>query len=62
MPNNFLSTCRRRVDYFEILAVAAILLGFAIIGGIVFTYDVSRHTDDAQALAALHSAQLPDDL
>jgi hypothetical protein len=64
MRNKFLFALRRRLDYFELLAIAAILLGVAIIAGIVFTYDLSRQTvsDDARAQAQLYSKQLPDDL
>jgi hypothetical protein len=64
MRNKFLFALRRRLDYFELLAFAAILLGVAIIAGIVFTYDLSRQTvlDDARAQAQLYSKQLPDDL
>jgi len=62
MPNKLLSTWRRRLDYFELLAVAAILLGFAIIAGIVFTYDLSRQTvvNDTRAQTQLLSKELPD--
>jgi hypothetical protein len=35
---------RRRLDYFELLAVAAILLGAAVIAGVFYTYDVSRQS------------------
>jgi hypothetical protein len=51
----FYSALRRTLDFFELLAIAAILLGGAIIAGIVFTYDLSRRTvlDDARAGAAL---------
>ena len=61
---NYLLPLQRRLDYFEFLAIAAILLGVAIIAGIVFTYDLSRQTvlDDARAQAQLYSKQLPDDL
>ena len=64
MRNKFLFALQRRLDYFELLAIAAILLGVAIIAGIVFTYDLSRQTvlDDARAQAQLYSKQLPDDL
>jgi hypothetical protein len=60
-----IDTVRQRgLDYFELLAIAAILLGVAIIAGIVFTYDLSRQTvlDDTRAQAQLYSKQLPDDL
>ena len=52
---------RRRLDYFELLAIAAFLLGVAIIAGIVFTYDLSRQTvlDDTRAQVQLYSKQLP---
>jgi hypothetical protein len=55
---------RRRLDYFDLLAVAAILLGIVVISGIFYTYDVSRQTvlDDARAEAHLSSQQFPDDL
>jgi hypothetical protein len=55
---------RRRLDYFELLAIAAFLLGVAIIAGIVFTYDLSRQTvlDDTRAQAQLYRKQLPDGL
>ena len=61
---NYLLPLQRRLDYFELFAIAAILLGVAIIAGIVFTYDLSRQTvlDDARAQAQLYSKQLPDDL
>ena len=61
MRNKFLFALRRRLDYFEFLAIASILLGVAIIAGIVFTYDMSRQTvlDDARAQAQLYSKQLP---
>jgi hypothetical protein len=64
MRNKFLFALRRRLDYFELLAIAAILLGVAIIAGIVFTYDLSRQTvlDDARAQAQLYSKLLPDDV
>ena len=64
MRNKFLFALQRRLDYFELLAIAAILLGVAIIAGIVFTYDLSRQTvlDDARAQGQLYSKQLPDDL
>jgi hypothetical protein len=64
MPNKLMSTWRQRLDYFELLAIAAILLGFAIIAGIVFTYDVNRQTvlNDTRAQTQLFSKQLPDDL
>jgi hypothetical protein len=59
-----LSAFRRRLDYFELLAVAVILLGVAVISGIFYTYDVSRRTvlDDTRAEAYLSSQLLPDDL
>jgi hypothetical protein len=55
---------RRRLDYFDLLAVAAILLGIAIISGIFYTYDVTRQTvrDDARAETRLNNQQLPDNL
>jgi hypothetical protein len=55
MRNRFLFALQRRLDFFELLAIAAILLGGAIIAGIVFTYDLSRQTvlGDARAGAAL---------
>jgi hypothetical protein len=55
---------RRRLDYFELLAVAVILLGVAVISGIFYTYDVSRRTvlDDVRAETYLSSQLLPDDL
>jgi hypothetical protein len=61
MHNRFF---RRRLDYFELLAIAAFLLGVAIIAGIVFTYDLSRQTvlDDTRAQAQLYSKQLRDGL
>jgi hypothetical protein len=64
MRNKFLFALRRRLDYFELFAIAAILLGVAIIAGIVFTYDLSRQPvlDGARAQAQLYSKQLPDDL
>jgi hypothetical protein len=64
MRNKFLFALRPRLDYFELLAIAAILLGVAIIAGIVLTYDMSRQTglDDARAQAQLYNKQLPDDL
>jgi len=64
MRNKPLFALRPRLDYVELVAIAAILLGAAIIGGIVFTYDLSRQTvlDDARAQAQLYDKQLPDDL
>ena len=55
---------RRRLDYFDLLAVAALLLGIAIISGILYTYDVTRQTvrDDARAETRLNNQQLPDNL
>ena len=55
---------RRRLDYYDLLAVAAILLGIAVISGIFYTYDVSRQTilDDARAEMHVSSQELPDDL
>jgi ABC-type uncharacterized transport system permease subunit len=41
---NYLLPLRRRLDYFDLLAVAAILLGITIISGIFYTYDVTRQT------------------
>ena len=50
--------------YFDLLAVAALLLGIAIISGIFYTYDVTRQTvrDDARAETRLNNQQLPDNL
>jgi ABC-type uncharacterized transport system permease subunit len=61
---NYLLTLRRRLDYFDLLAVAALLLGIAIISGILYTYDVTRQTvrDDARAETRLNNQQLPDNL
>ena len=61
---NYLPALRRRLDYFDLLAVAAILLGIAIISGIFYTYDVTRQTvrDDARAETRLNNQQLPDNL
>jgi hypothetical protein len=61
---NYLLALRRRLDYFDLLAVAAILLGIAIISGIFYTYDVTRQTvrDDARAETRLNNQQLPDNL
>ena len=61
---NYLLPLRRRLDYFDLLAVAAILLGVAVICGIFYTYDVSRQTvpDDARAEVHLRSQELPDNL
>jgi ABC-type uncharacterized transport system permease subunit len=61
---NYLLTLRRRLDYFDLLAVAALLLGIAIISGIFYTYDVTRQTvrDDARAETRLNNQQLPDNL
>ena len=55
---------RRRLDYFDLLAVAAILLGIATISGIFYTFDVTRQTvrDDARAETRLNNQQLPDNL
>jgi hypothetical protein len=54
----------RRLDYFDLLAVAALLLGIAIISGVFYTYDVTRQTvrDDARAETRLNNQQLPDNL
>ena len=61
---NYLLALRRRLDYFDLLAVAAVLLGIAIISGIFYTYDVTRQTvrDDARAETRLNNQQLPDTL
>ncbi|MFZ0074028.1 MAG: hypothetical protein WAK85_22345 [Xanthobacteraceae bacterium] len=61
---NYLPALRRRLDYFDLLAVAALLLGIAIISGILYTYDVTRQTvrDDARAETRLNNQQLPDNL
>ena len=61
---NYLLAVRRRLDYFDLLAVAALLLGIAIISGIFYTYDVTRQTvrDDARAETRLTNQQLPDNL
>jgi ABC-type uncharacterized transport system permease subunit len=61
---NYLLPLRRRLDYFDLLAVAAILLGITIISGIFYTYDVTRQTvrDDARAETRLNNQQLPDNL
>ena len=61
---NYLPALRRRLDYFELLAVLTILLGVAVICGIFYTYDVSRRTvlDDARAEIRLSIQQLPDNL
>jgi hypothetical protein len=61
---NYLLALRRRLDYFDLLAVAAILLGIAIISGIFYTYDVTRQTvrDDARAETRLNNQQLSDKL
>ena len=61
---NYLLALRRRLDYFDLLAVAAILLGIAIISGIFYTYDVTRQTvrDDARAETRFNNQQLPDNL
>ena len=63
MRNNLLAL-RRRLDYFDLLAVAAVLLGIAIISGIFYTYDVTRQTvrDDVRAETRLNNQQLPDNL
>ncbi len=52
---------RPRLDYCDVLAVAAILLGVAVLCGIVYIYDVSRQTvqDDTHAEAHLSSQQNP---
>ena len=49
------------LDYCDVLAVAAILLGVAVLCGIVYIYDVSRQTvqDDTHAEAHLSSQQNP---
>ena len=62
--HNYLLALRRRLDYFDLLAVAALLLGIAIISGIFYTYDVTRQTvrDDARAETRLNNQQLPDNL
>ena len=59
-----LRALRRRLDYYDLLAFAAILLGLAVISGIFYTYDVSRQTvlDDARAEMHVSGRQLPDDL
>jgi hypothetical protein len=64
MRNKFLFALQRRLDYFELLAIAAIFLGVAIICGVFYTYDISRQPaiGDARAEAPLYSKQLPDDL
>ena len=61
---NYLLALRRRLDYFDLLAVAAILLGIATISGIFYTFDVTRQTvrDDARAETRLNNQQLPDTL
>jgi hypothetical protein len=61
---NYLPALRRRLDYFDVLALAAILLGVAVICGIFYTYDVSRRTvlDDTRAEIRLNVQQLPDNL
>jgi len=61
---NYLLALRRRLDYFDLLAVAALLLGIAIISGIFYTYDVTRQSvrDDARAETRLNNQQLPDNL
>jgi hypothetical protein len=61
---NYLLALRRRLDYFDLLAVAALLLSIAIISGIFYTYDVTRQTvrDDARAETRLNNQQLPDNL
>jgi hypothetical protein len=61
---NYLLALRRRLDYFDLLAVAALLLGIAIISGVFYTYDVTRQTvrDDARAETRLNNQQLPDNL
>jgi hypothetical protein len=61
---NYLLALRRRLDYFDLLAVAALLLGIAIISGIFYTYDVTRQTVryDARAETRLNNQQLPDNL
>ena len=59
-----LRALRPKLDYYELLAIAAILLGVAVICGIFYTYDVSRQTvlDDARAEMHVSGRQLPDDL
>ena len=61
---NYLLASRRRLDYVDLIAVAAILLGIAIISGIFYPYDVTRQTvrDDARAETRLNNQQLPDNL
>jgi hypothetical protein len=61
---HYLLASRRRLDYVDLIAVAAILLGIAIISGIFYTYDVTRQTvrDDARAETRLNNQQLPDNL
>jgi hypothetical protein len=61
---NYLLALRRRLDYFDLLAVAALLVGIAIISGIFYTYDVTRQTvrDDARTETRLNNQQLPDNL
>ena len=61
---NYLLASRRRLDYVDLIAVAAILLGIAIISGIFYTYDVTRQTvrDDARAETRLNNQQLFDNL
>jgi hypothetical protein len=61
---NYWPALRRRLDYFDVLALAAILLGVAVICGIFYTYDVSRRTvlDDTRAEIRLNVQQLPDNL
>jgi hypothetical protein len=56
-------TRRLKFDFCDILAVSAILLGVAVIGGIVYTYDLHRQTalDDARAQAYLDSRQVHKD-
>jgi hypothetical protein len=53
MPN----TSRKKLDYFEIVAVGTILLGATIIAGVFYTYDVSRQAelDDVHAQAHLET-------
>jgi hypothetical protein len=60
---NYLLVLRRRLDYFDLLAVAALLLGIAIISGIFYTYNVIRTVrDDARAETRLNNQQLPGNL
>jgi hypothetical protein len=61
---NYLPALPRRLDYFDVLAFAAILLGVVVLCGIFYTYDVSRRTvlDDVRAEIRLNNQQLPDNL